>query len=116
MRQTPNLAIPSQSESALRSVIDVFPGAAPVRISSLVNTVREKGHLLDGGTVIEFGASMMVFFESLHTLERRDTLHLEDSDWSQVMNAVIVAIRDGVSHNATAARFAAEVRNWIIQG
>jgi len=45
-----------------------------------------------------------------------DKLHLENSDRSLGTDAVVVAVRDGVSHRAIAARFVAEVRNWIIQG
>jgi hypothetical protein len=116
MRQTQNLAIPSQSESALRSLAEVFPSAAPVCISALVNVAREICRLPEEGTVIDSGASTMVSFESHHALELRNTLHLENSDWSQVMEAGMVAIRDGLSHNAIAAHFAAEVRNWIVQG
>ena len=66
--------------------------------------------------MIEFGTSTMVFFETRLPLELADTLHLENSDQSLGTDAVVVAIRDGISHRAIAARFVAEVRNWIIQG
>jgi hypothetical protein len=116
MRQTANLAIPSQSASALRSLAELFPSATPLRFSILVSVVRGKGHLLEESTVIEFGTSMMVLFESRLPLELSDKLHLENSDRSLRTDAVVVAIRDGATHRAIAARFVAEVRNWIIQG
>ena len=116
MRQTTNLAIPSQGASALRSLAGLFPNATPLRISISVSVVRGNGHLLEESTVIEFGTSMLVFFDSRLPLELTDKLHLENSDRSLGTDAVVVAIRDGVSHRAVAARFVAEVRNWIIQG
>jgi len=116
MRQTANLTIPSHSESALRSLAELFPSATPLRISILVSVARGDGHLIQESTVIEFGTSMMVFFDSRLPLELADKLHLENSDRSLGTDAVVVAIRDGVSHRAIAARFVAEVRHWIIQG
>ena|SRR4029077_8044910 len=116
MRQTSNLTLPSQSASALRSLAELFPNAAPLRISISVSVARGKGHLLEESTVIEFGTSTMVFFETRLPLELADKLHLENSDQSLGTDAVVVAIRDGISHRAIAARFVAEVRNWIIQG
>lgn len=116
MRQTANLPAPSLSESALRSLAELFPNATPLRISILVSVERGKGHLLEESTVIEYGTSMMVFFESRLPLELADKLHLENSDRSLGTDAVVVAIRDGAGHKAVAARFAAEVRHWVIQG
>lgn len=116
MRQTTDRTIPPQSESALRSLAELFPNATPLRIPILVSVERGKGHLLEESTVIEFGTSTMVFFETRLPLELADKLHLENSDQSLGTDAVVVAIRDGISHRAIAARFVAEVRNWIIQG
>ena len=116
MRQTANLQAPSHSDSALRSLADLFPNATPLRISILVSVARGNGHLLQESTVIEFGTSMMVFFESRLPLELTDKLRLETSDRSLGTDAVVVAVRDGVSRRAIAARFVSEVRNWIIQG
>jgi hypothetical protein len=87
-----------------------------MHISILVSVGRGRGHLLEESTVIEFGTSMMVFFESRLPLELADKLHLKNSDRSLGTDAIVVAVRDGVSHRAVAARFVAEVRNWIIQG
>jgi len=116
MRQTTDRTIPLQSESALRSLAELFPNATPLRVSILVSVPRGKGHLLEESTVIEFGTSMMVFFESRLPLELKDKVHIENSDRSLGTDAVVVAIRDGGKHRAIAARFVAEIRNWIIQG
>jgi hypothetical protein len=116
MRRTSNLTFPSQNASAIRSLAELFPSATPLRISISVSVGRGNGHLLEESTVIEFGTSMMVFFESRLPLELADKLHLENSDRSLGTDAVVVAIRDGVDHRAIAARFVVEVRNWIIQG
>jgi hypothetical protein len=116
MRSTSNLTIPSQGASAIRSLAELFPSATPLRISILVSAARGNGHLLEESTVIEFGTSTMVFFESRLPLELTDSLHLENSDRSLGTDAVVVAIRDGVNHRAIAARFVGEVRNWIVQG
>lgn len=116
MRQTTNLTFPSQSESALRSLAELFPSATPLRISISVTMASGKGHLLVESTVIEFGTSMMVFFESRLPLELADKLHLENSDHSLGTDAVVVAVRDVASYRAIAARFVTEVRNWIVQG
>jgi hypothetical protein len=116
MRQIANLTITSPSESALRSLAELFPSATPLRISVLVSVARGNGRPLQDRTVIEFGTSMMVFFESRLPLQLADKVHLENSDRSLGTDAIVVAIRDGVSHRAIAARFVAEVRNWIVQG
>ena len=116
MRQTTNRTIPPQSESALRSLAELFPNATPLRIPILVSVERGKGHLLEESTVIEFGTSMMVFFESRLPLELTDKLHLETSDQSLGTDAFVVATRDGGTHRAIAARFVAGIRHWIIQG
>jgi hypothetical protein len=116
MRQTTTRTIPPQSESALRNLAELFPNATPLRIAILVSLARGKGHVLEESTVIEFGTSMMVFFESRLPLELTDKLRLETSDRSLGTDAVVVAVRDGASRKAIAARFVSEVRNWIIQG
>jgi hypothetical protein len=116
MRRTSNLTLLSHSASALRSLAELFPGATPMRISIVVSVARGKGRLLEEKTVIEFGTSTMVFFESRLPLELAEKLHLENADRSFGADAVVVGVRDGESHRAVAARFVAEVRNWIIQG
>jgi hypothetical protein len=115
MRQN-NLTIPSQNAPALQSLAELFPNVTPMRIPIVVSTARGNGHLLEESTVIAYGTSMMVFFESRLPLELADRLHLKNSDRSLGTDAVVVAIRDGGACRAVAARFVAEVRNWILQG
>ena len=116
MRQTTNLAIPSQNESSLESLVELFPSATSLRIPILVRVPRGEGQSLEESTLIEFGTSMMVFFESRLPLELGDKFHLKNSGGSLSTEAVVVATRHTASHRAIAARFVAEVRNWIVQG
>jgi len=116
MRQNTNLTIPSHSASALQSLAELFPNVTPMRIAILVSAARGSGHLVEENTIIEFGTSRMVFFESSLPLELADKVHLENADKSLGTDAVVVAVRDGVTHRAVAVRFVADVRNWIIQG
>ena len=111
-----NLTFPSQSASALQSLAELFPNVTPMRIPILVSMARGNGHLLEESTLIEYGTSMMVFFESRLPLELADEIHVGNSDRSLGTDAVVVAVRDGVARRAVAARFVAEVRTWIIQG
>jgi hypothetical protein len=115
MRQN-NLTVPSQVAPALETLADLFPNVTAVRIPILVSVARGNGHSLEESTVIEYGTSMMVFFESRLPLELADRLHLENADRSLGTDAVVVAIRDSGKKRAIAARFVAEVRNWILQG
>lgn len=115
MPQASHLAVPSQGASALRGLAELFPNATPLRISITVRAARADGHRLEDNTVIEFGTSTMVFFDSRLPLELADKIQLENFDGSLKTGAVVVAVRDG-GRRAVAARFLAEVRNWIIQG
>ena len=81
-----------------------------------VRATRGDGHRLEDHTVIEFGTSMIVFFDSRLPLELANKIQLENFDGSLRAEAVVVAVRDGAGRRAIAARFVAEVRNWIIQG
>lgn len=115
MRQR-NPTFLSQDASALQNLAELFPNVTPTRLSILVTLARGNGHLLEESTVIEFGTSMMVFFESRLPLELADRIHLENSDRSLGTDALVVGIREGGAKRAIAARFVAGVRNWIIQG
>lgn len=116
MPQASHLAVPSQGASALRGLAELFPNASPLRMSITVRATRGDGHRLEDNTVIEFGTSMIVFFDSKLPLELANKIQLENFDGSLRADAVVVAVRDGASRRAIAARFVAEVRNWIIQG
>jgi hypothetical protein len=116
MRQVGNLETPPQEESALRRLAELFPGATPMRLPILLVVPRGKGQGLEESTAIEYGTSRMVFFESRLPLELGDIFHLQNSDGSLVAEAMVVALRPNEGRRAIAARFIAEVRNWIIQG
>jgi hypothetical protein len=116
MRQVGNLETLSQEKSALRRLAELFPGATPMHLPILVVVPRGKGQGLEESTAIEYGTSRMVFFESRLPLELGDMLHLQNSDGSLVAEAMVVALRPNDGRRAIAARFVAEVRNWIIQG
>lgn len=115
MRQTPNLARPSQHESALLSLVELFPNATPLRIPILLGVTRGRSHLLEENAIIVFGTSEMIFFESRIPLELADRLHLRNSDGSLETEAIVVAVRVNDHQRAVAARFVAEVHNWIVQ-
>ncbi len=116
MRQAGNLETPSQEKSALRRLAELFPGVTPMRLPISVVAPRGKGQGLEESTVIEFGTSRMVFFEAALPLELGETLHLRNADGSFGAEAIVVALRPTDGRRAIAARFVAEVRNWIIQG
>jgi len=115
MRQTPNLASLSQKESALLSLVELFPNATPLRIPILLRVTRGNGHFLEENTTIEFGTSRMVFFESQLPLELGERFHLRNSDRSLETEAIVVGVRVSDRQKAIAARFVADVRNWIVR-
>ena len=116
MRQIENPDPLSQEESGLRRLVELFPGATPMHIPISVVVPRGKGQGLEEKTAIEYGTSRMVFFESRLPLELEDKFHLQNSDGSLGADAIVVGLRFIGGRRAIAARFLAEVRNWIIQG
>jgi hypothetical protein len=115
MRQIENREILSQEKSGLRRLVDLFPGATPMRIPIAVVVPRGKGQGLEENTAIEYGTSKMVFFESRLPLELEDRLHLQNSDGSLGADAIVVGLHFIGGRRAIAARFVSEVRNWIIK-
>jgi len=87
-----------------------------MRIPVLVTVPRGRGQGLEEDTAIEFGTSRIVFFESRLPLELDDKLCLENTDGSLATEAFVVALRLNDGKRAVAARFVAEVRNWIVRG
>jgi hypothetical protein len=105
-----------REESALRRLVELFPDAVSMRIPVQVVVPRERGQGLEENTAIQYGTSRIVFFESRLPLELDDKLYLQNSDGSLGTEAIVVALRLNDGKRAIAARFVAEVRNWIIQG
>ena len=116
MRQVDVLDVSSQEKSGLRRLVDLFPGATPMRIPISVIVPRAKGQGFEEKTVIEYGTARMVFFESRLPLELADEFHLQNSDGSLGADALVVGLHFSDGCRAIAARFVAEVRNWILQG
>ena len=116
MRQVENPEALSQEKSSLRRLVQLFPGATPMRIPISVVVPRGKGQGLEENTAIEYGTARMVFFESRLPLELDDKFHLHNSDGSLGADAIVVGLRFDGGRRAIAARFVTEVRNWIIQG
>ena len=105
-----------QEKSGLRRLVELFPGATPMRIRICVVVPRGKGQGLEEKTEIEYGTSRMVFFESRLPLELDDKFHLRNSDGSLDADAIVVGLHFSEGCRAIAARFATEVRNWILRG
>jgi hypothetical protein len=116
MWQIENPAPLSQEKSGLRRLVELFPGTTPMRIPISVVVPRGKGQGLEEKTVIEYGTARMVFFESRLPLELDDEFHLQNSDGSLGADAIVVGFHFSEGRRAIAARFVAEVRNWILQG
>jgi len=116
MRQIENPEALPQEKSGLRRLVELFPGATPMRIPISVLVPRGKGHGLEENTSIEYGTARMVFFESRLPLELDDKFRLQNSDGSLEAEAIVVGLHFVGGRRASADRFVAEVRNWIIQG
>ena len=116
MRQVENPESVSSEKSGLPGLVELFPGATPMRIPISVVVARGKGQGLEEKTTIRYGTARLVFFESRLPLELEDQFHLQNSDGSLDADAVVVGLRFIGGRRAVAARFVAEVRNWIIQG
>ena len=116
MRRIENPEPPVQEKSGLRRLVELFPGATPMRIRICVVVPRGKGQGLEEKTEIEYGASRMVFFESWLPLELDDKFHLRNPDGSLDADAIVVGLHFSEGRRAIAARFTSEVRNWILRG
>ena len=88
----------------MRRLVDLFPGATPMRIPIAVIVPRGKGQGLEENTAIEYGTSKMVFFESRLPLELEDRFHLQNSDGSLGADAIVVGLHFIGGRRAIAAR------------
>ena len=66
-------------------------------------------------TVLEYGTSREVIFRSSLPLEFGDVVRLTNKDGSLNAEAEITAVQIGRSDILIAARFMAEISNWIIK-
>lgn len=102
------------TDSCIEKLAQLFPGASRVRIPVRVLPLGP-GPRLNEQTVIEFGTPQEVLFRSTLPLEFEDHVRLVNSDGSLDAHAIVVAVRYHNGGKAVAARFSAEVGNWIIK-
>jgi hypothetical protein len=105
----------SVEETCVVKLAHLFPSASPVRIPVRVITLGNGRRRLQEQTVIEFGTAHEVLFASTLPLEFEDCVRLLNSDGSLDARATVVAVRYHDGSKAVAARFLAEVGNWIIK-
>ncbi len=102
-------------EPSVAKLAQMFPDASPVRIPVQVVALRTSGQKLKENTLIEFGTPMEILFASTLPLEFDDRVRVENSDGSLAADAAVVAVQYHDGRKAVAARFLAEVGNWIIK-
>lgn len=66
-------------------------------------------------TVLEYGTSREVIFRCGRPMEFGDRVRLTNKDRSLDAEAEITAVQIGASETLVAARFTAEIPNWIIK-
>jgi hypothetical protein len=66
-------------------------------------------------TILEYGTSREVIFRSAIPLEFGDHVRLTNKDGSLDAEAEVTAVQIGGSETLIAARFLAEIPNWIIK-
>lgn len=101
--------------TCVQKLARLFPSASPVRIPVRVMTLNGSRKRLQENTVIEFGTDREVVFASTLPLEFEDRIRLLNSDGTLDTHANVIAVRYHDGRKAVAARFAAEVGNWIIK-
>jgi hypothetical protein len=105
--------------SAVAGLARFFPEAAPVRIPIQLARTLESGNSTGANftesTVIEFGTPHEVLFACNTPLEFADVLRLRNSDGSLDVEASVVAVQYHPGRTVVAARFKAEVPNWIVK-
>ena len=105
----------SRRQSETAGLAALFPQATPVRIPVRVTARRGPAQTLAENTIIEFGTAREVLFASSLPLEFEDRVLIENSDRSLQVEAAVVAVNVRDGRKAVAARFLAEVSNWIIK-
>ena len=101
-------------QSAVGRLARFFPEASPVRIPVTVS-IQGRETPEPEATVIEFGTPRDVLFACRMPLEFADKVRLQTADGSLATDAWVVAVHYHEGHAAVAARFAQEVKNWLIK-
>jgi hypothetical protein len=104
----------TQSCPDLERLAQFFPDGTrvkmPVEISRLGSSSSEVV-----STVLEYGTAREVIFRCAVPVEFGDRLRLTNRDGSLDAEAEVTAVQIGASETLVAARFTAEVHNWIIK-
>jgi hypothetical protein len=103
------------AESSTGRLAAFFPEAMPVRIPVRVTAVRDRGDGWSEETVIEFATPLEVIFASKLSLEFEDEVRIESTNGLLSAQASVVAVQYENGQRAVAARFSAEVANWIVK-
>lgn len=111
---TSQSAAPHAEESIVSRLARFFPAASPVRIPVCLRRTSGMQPALEN-TVIEFGTGHEVFFASALPLEFAEKLRVSNSDGSLDVDVQIVAVQYHEGRLAVAARFLAQVSNWILK-
>jgi hypothetical protein len=105
--------------SVVASLASFFPEATPLRIPVQLARKFAPGSSSDAqfseSTVIEFGTPREVLFSCKAPVEFADVLRLRNSDGSLDVEASVVAVQYHPGKTVVAARFNAEVTNWIVK-
>ncbi len=102
-------------ETSVAKLAKFFPNVTPVRIPVKLTRVAGQGSGFSEDTVIEFGTPREVLFASTLPLEFADLLRVENADGSLSAEASVVALQYHGAGTAVAARFTADVANWIVK-
>ncbi len=110
-------------ESCAARLARFFPGATPARIPVRVTRLDAEGspgsaatgNPVAEDTVIEFGTPQEVLFGCRLPLSFTGRIRLQNADGSLDTEADIVALQFHQGRTAAAARFAGNVKNWIIK-
>jgi hypothetical protein len=91
-----------------------FPDGTRVKVPVLV-TRLPLGCSEEMSTVLLYGTSREVIFRCSVPIEFGDRVKLTNKDGSLNAEAEITAVQIGASETLVAARFTAEIPNWIIK-
>jgi hypothetical protein len=98
----------------LERLAQFFPEGSRVKVPVQV-TRLPLGSSEEMNTVLEYGTSREVIFRCLVPMEFGDRVKLTNKDGSLNAEAEITAVQISASETLVAARFTAEIPNWIIK-
>lgn len=104
----------AQSGGELERLAQFFPDGMRVKMPVQV-VLLPLGSADAMATVLEYGTSREVIFRSELPMEFGDRIRLTNKDRSLDAEAEVTAVQIGAAETLVAARFTAEIRNWIIK-